>query len=188
MIHKLSYTIAIFFRNKALIDEKELDTCCYGFEIILSTLLGFALIILSGALLGDFSFGILYLLYIVPIRMCVGGYHAKTYFKCNTVFLLFFGLAFFWYRIFSIGAYQILGWVNLICVFVILVLAPLENENKVMSESKRKKYKVIDILIYIIGGILGIYFPEVFLVQVLSIVLSIVVLLLFLGKGVEKID
>ena len=68
--------------------------CAY----LISTWIGFLTIILMSIILGDILFGIIYLIYIVPIRMYVGGYHAKSYMKCNIVFLLFFTIALVCYR------------------------------------------------------------------------------------------
>lgn len=49
----------------------------YGIEIIISTIIGFSVIIISGILLSKTNLAIAYLICIVPIRMYTGGYHAK---------------------------------------------------------------------------------------------------------------
>lgn len=71
MIHTLACSITYFFEKRGLLEEKNKDICCYGLEIIISTICGMMSILLLAFLLGNFTFGMWYLLYIVPIRTCV---------------------------------------------------------------------------------------------------------------------
>lgn len=185
MIHNLSNNITTFFVNNFLIKKDEADICCYGMEIIISTLVGFGSILVTSVLFGNILFGMLYLFFIVPIRMCVGGYHAKSYLKCNIVFVLFFVLAFWFYSTLDERGYIILGLINLLSVILILCIAPLENKNKKLTERMKKRYKRIDAFIYILGGACGIYFDNLNWINIMTIVLNIIMLLLMVGKGVE---
>lgn len=74
MIHNLSNNITTFFVKKQLIKNSDSIVFCYGMELLISTWIGFLTIILMSIILGDILFGIIYLIYIVPIRMYVGGY------------------------------------------------------------------------------------------------------------------
>lgn len=157
MIHNLSNNITTFFIKKMIITNKEKDICCYGMEVILSTIIGFGVILVLSCILGKLSFGIFYLIYIVPIRMSVGGYHAKSYFKCNIIFAIFFVLAFLLCENQTVQGFKVLAYINLVSVFFIMRYAPLENENKKLSDSKKNIYKHVNILIYTIGGMAGVY-------------------------------
>lgn len=86
MISQIAEAISAFFYSMDVIDEEEKGKSRYGIEIIISTIIGFSVIIISGILLSKTNLAIAYLICIVPIRMYTGGYHAKTYFKCNVVF------------------------------------------------------------------------------------------------------
>lgn len=154
-------------------------------EVILSTIIGFGVILVLSCILGKLSFGIFYLIYIVPIRMSVGGYHAKSYFKCNIIFAIFFVLAFLLCENQTVQGFKVLAYINLVSVFFIMRYAPLENENKKLSDSKKNIYKHVNILIYTIGGMAGVYFKNIYGINVLTIVLNVVTVLLILGKGVE---
>ena len=98
MIAQIAETVSAFFYSMDVIDEEEKGKSRYGIEIIISTIIGFSVIIISGILLSKTNLAIAYLICIVPIRMYTGGYHAKTYFKCNIVFWLLFLLNIFMFQ------------------------------------------------------------------------------------------
>lgn len=185
MIHNLSNDITTFFMKKQLLDDNDNIVFCYGMELLISTVIGVLLILLASSIAGDILWGIVYLIYIVPIRMYVGGYHAKNYWSCNTIFLLFFIIAFTIYKNIGENEYQILSYINLASVLVIFKWAPLENKNKIIKKIKKKKYRNIDMFIYVIGGLLGICLRNMYWINILTIVLINVTILLFMGKGVE---
>lgn len=119
--------------------------------------------------------------------MCVGGYHANTYVKCNVVFITFFvcALVLFQSINFASGAYNILGWINLLSCIVVFFLAPLENKNKKLDLFKKRIYRFISTTIYFIVGVLGITLRSFYIINILSIVLMITTALLVIGKGVD---
>lgn len=57
MIHTLACSITYFFEKRGLLEEKNKDICCYGLEIIISTICGMMSILLLAFLLGNFTFG-----------------------------------------------------------------------------------------------------------------------------------
>lgn len=185
MIHSLSKNITTFFMSRDLIENKEKEVVQYGAEIIISTLIGFGVILGGGVCLGDFQFAIVYLFFIVPIRMCVGGYHAKTYFSCNFIFLLFFLAGILLnIKLGNIG-YNVISIINLCSSILIFYTAPFENKNKRISEEKNKVFKRIDVGIYLFSGISGLITVNLYLIDVLNIVLLNVTILLIMAKGVD---
>lgn len=185
MIHNLSKNITAFFMKRQLIESDDSIVFCYGMELFISTFIGFSMIILASIIEGDILWGIIYLIYIVPIRMYVGGYHAKSYWKCNIVFLFFFIIAFTLYKNIGINEYQILSYINLASILVIFKWAPLENKNKTLKKVKKRKYRNIDMLVYAFGGLIGIFLGNIYWINILTIVLVNVTILLLMGKGVE---
>lgn len=185
MIHNLSKNITTFFKKKLLIKNEEIEIFCYGMEIIISTIIGFSFILIVSGVLGDIIFGVYYLIFIVPIRMCVGGYHAKSYFRCNLLFTAFFVAALISYQNMFLYALKILGIINLFSIILIIRWAPLENKNKVISIKNKFKNKCISSFVYLVGSIIGILWSEIYWVEILTIVLNVVTVLLIMGKGVE---
>ena len=52
MIAKIAETVSAFFYSMDVIDEEEKGKSRFGIEIIISTIIGFSVIIISGILLG----------------------------------------------------------------------------------------------------------------------------------------
>lgn len=67
MISQIAEAISAFFYSMDVIDEEEKGKSRYGIEIIISTIIGFSVIIISGILLSKTNLAIAYLICIVPI-------------------------------------------------------------------------------------------------------------------------
>ncbi len=185
MIHSLSKNITAFFMLRDLIENDEKEVVQYGAEIIISTLIGFGIILGVGGCFRDIKFAVAYLFFIVPIRMCVGGFHAKTYFSCNVIFLLVFLVGFSLNIKLGSTGYKIISAINLCSSILIFYTAPFENRHKRISEKKKKVFKIVDLAIYVFSGISGVITTNIYLIYVLNIVLLNVTILLIMGKGVN---
>ena len=148
MVAKMAERMAVFFSKKEAYDYKEIKSYKYGFELLISTAMNFAGIILisyfTDTLLGAF----LFLLAFIPIRLTAGGYHAKHHWSC----ILGFNFIYFISTMFikSINKDYITN-VALLSVILsslmIIIFSPVESENKLLSEKKWKKQRDISILI-----------------------------------------
>lgn len=159
MIAQIADTVSAFFYSMDVIDEEEKGKSRYGIEIIISTIIGFSVIIILGILLSKTNLAIEYLICIVPIRMYTGGYHAKTYFKCNVVFGLLFLLNILMFQYIVENELEIqLCITTLLSFYIIERFAPVENENKELTSRQKKKYKKISIVLFIIYYFISILF------------------------------
>lgn len=162
MIHKISSKITSMF----LSDNREYpqEVYRYGMEIILSSLTGCLSVILISALLGDVLEGIIYIAALSLIRLFAGGYHADTYLKCNIITISTFCISLLIHKfyIYNYIAYNpIILAVSATFVLVMLILyAPVENENKPIPDSDRPRLKTISIAIatLIFGIVLIVYY------------------------------
>lgn len=149
MVTQTAETISTFFNEKKLISPKEQQKCRYGLEIIISTILGFSAIILTGGIVGKWEVAIAYLMCIVPIRMYTGGYHASTYLRCNTVFTIIFVINLVLYQVVILHGWEnILWWITAFSVLPIMKYVPIENKNKKMTIEKRIKCRKISLVLY----------------------------------------
>ena len=159
MIAQIAETVSAFFYSMDVIDEEEKGKSRYGIEIIISTIIGFSVIIILGILLSKTNLAIEYLICIVPIRMYTRGYHAKTYFKCNVVFGLLFLLNILMFQYIVENELEIqLCITTLLSFYIIERFAPVENENKELTSRQKKKYKKISIVLFIIYYFISILF------------------------------
>ena len=51
MISKLSKKIALFLHREQIVDEEKTPVCAYGIELIISTIIGFMLVIIIGLIM-----------------------------------------------------------------------------------------------------------------------------------------
>jgi len=185
MIHKISSKIT----SMLLSDNREYpqEVYTYGIEIILSSLLGCALVIVISALMGDILEGIIYIGVLSLIRVFAGGYHAETYLKCNIITVSSFCIALIVHE-FCVE-HSIVNPVIVIAsaafVFTVLtVCSPVDNKNKPVEENDRHRLKIISItiasFIYLVALVaycfFGLHQPLIsisaLLVEAISIVMS----------------
>ncbi len=90
MIIEISRVIVRFMSSNADINNDMIEVYRYGVEIKTSLIFNILLILLSGLIIDDFMCSIVFLMSFIPIRSYCGGYHARTYFRCNLVFAIAF--------------------------------------------------------------------------------------------------
>ena len=141
MIVKLSEMLLKFVLKNIRIEKEMIDIYRYGIELLVSTLINLALITIIGILINDIACSLVFLLGFIPIRSFCGGYHAKSYLKCNIVFSLSFVICCLCSNL-------------MIFAFTKNYLLIIEIANKKVSSNEAKKYKKISIIIFIcISGI-----------------------------------
>lgn len=104
-----------------------------------------------------------FMIFAVSRQIC-GGYHAKTYFKCNTLFAFTTFTVLLAYKFVPIELIEYLHY--LIIVFwnlSVFIFAPVKNENKPISEEKKHKFKMIG--------------------RVMSIIITIITQLMYIKKS-----
>jgi len=76
----------------------------------------------------------------IPLRTYAGGYHAKTQLRCYVFSILMLSAAF--------GGIKLVHWTDrgyfiiILCsVIIIILLAPLESENKPFNENEKAVYR-----------------------------------------------
>lgn len=95
-------------------DYQKRDIYQYALEYFLSTVIGILGIITIATLSIGPIHGILYLLFFMPIRSVVGGYHAKTYHGCFFLSMLLF--------VFGIILYKFLYMVKFSPLYLIIIM------------------------------------------------------------------
>ena len=180
----LSKTISHFLCKNNVIKEQELEIYQYGFEIIISTLLGFLITLLVGLIFQMVLLSVLYYVIFVVLRQLTGGYHADSYLKCN---LIFSGVS-----LFTLGMTKLCYFSNLYTItFHVLILAivvlsvckfaPIENPNKPMTEDELKRnhmFSIVLTLILVAASYILFYFQLEISILIAFTLLSISVLIL----------
>ncbi|MCM1508158.1 MAG: accessory gene regulator B family protein [Ruminococcus flavefaciens] len=130
-------------KNKIVEIEKR-EIYIYGLEVILlngGLLITFLIISL---LCGEMINFAAYLIFFLPVRLFSGGYHAETSERCFILSTIMFGISIAASKLvpllYTFNTGKIIGAVS---VLVILVLAPLINENNPLNEMQRKRNRII---------------------------------------------
>lgn len=160
MIEAISHKILNFIMAYSDINKDMADIYEYGVEITISSILNFALIFIASAVMGDFLSGLVFLVTFILLRSYCGGYHADTYFKCNTVFVSTYILTISISRIsISYISFNLSIWVAILLLsFVpILLYSPVKNIHKVLTESQCKRCRLISIIVYLVLSFVSLF-------------------------------
>lgn len=161
MITFLGKSISLFLCRKNIIVKEETDIYQYGFEAILSTILGFIITLLIGLAFNMVLLSVIYYGIFVSVRQLTGGYHANSYLKCNILF--------------SLVTFFVLGMTKLICIskmysllihLLLLIIAaiciwrfaPVENPNKPLTSQQKDRNHKASMIILSVSCILSSVF------------------------------
>ena len=188
MLFKTSNYLTNYFIENHIVSPQNKEIFIYGFQLILSTLSSMFTILLISAVF-NISYGIIFLLFFMPIRFCAGGFHASTYHKCfvytNGVFITML--------IFSkiVYMYNLLPYYFLLIIASILHLwinTPCKNNKNPLSDIYIRKNKILSrkILVLYFVIILLTYYLERYLF-ILEINTIFLVSILFICGDFEYI-
>lgn len=160
MIKQISQHIYNYMSKHTKAKPELKDVYIYGIEITISTALNVFLLMSAAFLFQSPLSGVCHLGFLIILRTFCGGYHAKSYFKCNCLMVIFFAVSFFGSKLlvyFNLTNFKLLSIFLMLAFLPIYAFAPVKNKHKVLSESKAKKCRILSIIIYIILSLLGLY-------------------------------
>ncbi len=162
MIAELSNCIIKSVSKSIDIDPEFYDYYKYGIEITISSIINISLILLFGLIIGSFLSAVCFLLCVIPLRQFCGGYHASTYFRCNSTFLLAFLIDYLIARMLALVniPLNILETISLISVIPIILYAPVPNVHKSKNQVRDKKCHVISVILGVVISIISLLFFE----------------------------
>lgn len=192
MIVKLSKLITGILLNQKSISEKDIDIYQYGIEITISSLLNIALIVIVSLITNSLFSGLIFLSTFILLRQFTGGYHAESYFKCNTVlvstYILVLLLSRLIYLEFRAGCI-----ILLLGVLVVIFFTPVYNAHKELSRSEYRKSKKISIILYLLFSVASIitfqfnqYYGRVFIFTLGSILMLIIIEIFLQRRGFHE--
>ncbi|PWJ09868.1 accessory gene regulator B family protein [Ruminococcus flavefaciens] len=140
MFYKTSVYIADILEQQNKFAPEDKEVYRYGIQQGLNLTLNILTTIIIGVLCGMAYPSILFLVCYVPLRSFCGGYHAKTHFRCYiySVIMITCILLVAKYTAFNIVLYEVLVLISLI---IILLLAPVEDENKKLDIVEKRLFR-----------------------------------------------
>lgn len=189
MIKFLSRQITDFLSKRDVIEEEKKDIYLYGYEIMISNILGFIITVLLGILFSSIWYSLIFYAVFVSVRQYTGGFHANSYLTCNIIFSLVISsvllvsnfLTPFWNIYFTIIAF-------VFHMAVIILFSPLDNEHKRLSSEEKKKYRKIGIIISLVWSVAAAFLSFFWskLTVTICVTLISISLLLLIGMLIEK--
>lgn len=160
MIYNLATNLATVLEKKGYLGQNDKEVIAYGLFSVLSKLIYAVVCILCGLLFDCVFQSIVFYISFLFLKKYVGGYHAKTELKCmafSTASIVLSVLAIYFCLIYSVLEVYGLIFV-LFASIVIAFLAPIEADEKPLTNDEKKKYKKYSILrillLLIVFGIL----------------------------------
>lgn len=192
MIDKLSKRITSFLIHEESISEENAEIYQYGVEITISSVLNIVLIVLVSIFTKSILSGIIFLIIFITLRQLSGGYHATTYFRCNTIFL------FTYIFVLLMSRYVVISfWANsifiLLGIIVLLLFAPVPNVHKPLTRDACKKNKRNAIIIYILFSLIELllfeaipYYSRILFFTLMSIMMLIIFEIFMQRSGLHE--
>lgn len=138
-----NYMVRVLLKNK-IIEADKIEVYQYGYEIIISTIITFLIVLISGIVLKCLPAALLYFLIFAVMRLICGGYHAQHYWSCNTLFAVVTVSVLLLFKFFPMDGIAAIHYTFLLfSILVVFVYAPVENENKSISEKRKAMFRKI---------------------------------------------
>lgn len=154
MLLNISRYLSYYLLKKEIIEDEKVDVIIYGLQLILSTISSAVTILLLSSVI-NIAYGIIFLLFFMPIRFCAGGYHAKAFNKCfiytNCSFIITILITtFIYYYILPI---YLLFPLTLAGIVYLSYKAPCKNLNNLLSDIYCKKNNFNSRIILMVYGL-----------------------------------
>lgn len=171
----LSNKITDFLYKKEVISQEQKEVYIYGFTVLFLNILDILIILALGILIERYLDTIVFLMVFGITRQYTGGYHAKTVSKCLVVYMLIYLVIMFLSSsnviLVNGTMFQIL--LCIVYIIAVIIYAPIQNDNKVISNVERKKYKIISIVSAICISTISVIVYGVFPTMAMTISLTL---------------
>lgn len=151
MIEKLVDNFIKYQSECGVIFDEEVSIYRYGYVLLLETVVNIILSIGIGLVMKDVLSVLIFLLSFIPLRSYAGGYHANRAWQCIILSNLCVFIVLVLARVInSLNCANLLLGLEVFAGIIILLLAPVNSKNKILSSNERKFYKKIVFCILIL--------------------------------------
>lgn len=189
MIEQISNRIATSFVKNDVIPEEDQPVYQYGIELLVSNFISIVLIMTCGLILGRGLEAVVFLLCFIPVRLYSGGYHAKTYFRCDMTFLfIFLGCTLVYQFFLYYPVFPVLLLTNIAAILITIKYAPIENPGKPLTDEQKKQYKIVSISIIGFLSLLSIalWILGIAISMLIELTIFIVAILMIVEKKLRR--
>jgi len=184
MIESLAEKIAKYYERQSIIKNHDTELVKYGLFQLLSHIQYLLICLCFGLICHCVLECIVFFLCFSILRMFCGGFHASTEIRCFIVSFIAIVLSIFLIRFFENHDYNlILIVLTIFALIITLLLSPVDNKNKPISITEKKKiHKVVVLIVFIYSSLIILFFKNLLLISI-SIAISLITSSLFLMLG-----
>ena len=142
MIVNLSNRLAYFFAQNKILEKEDIPIYRYGLELVLSSFINGVIALLIAILTKTFFACFLYIMAFIIMRSSGGGFHARTHWGCCSISAFALCVFVIYIKICPTSLYTLTSVISMIVTFpTLLLFAPLEHENKPLTDTERKRLR-----------------------------------------------
>lgn len=172
------------------VSEADKKVAAYGIEGVISSTIGYSLVLLVGIVFGCFSEAVIFSLVFSTLRKYVGGYHAKTFLACKCIvcvtFLVEMGLS---RLILQTESFIVGNIVGILFLLTVWKYAPVKNRNKryykEQIEYLQKAGRGLAVFVYVFSILLYFLNRKIYSIVIATVVV-VTVLMIKEVTGDEK--
>lgn len=147
MYKRLAESVATLLAANRIIDIDQQECYSYGLELFLFKSTLYIIILIISLLTNTFLISLIFTVSYLLLRQYTGGYHCKTAEACMITSVFIYVLMLLLYNT-EICTYSLLLIaLDIISYLVILINAPIENENNPLEISEMKSYRTVSIIV-----------------------------------------
>lgn len=151
MIINLAKKATSYFIINNLIEKDKAEIYLYGLEILIAECLSILSVLFLGLITDHFIDTLLFLAAFIPLRTYAGGFHSNTHLKCLAILILNVAVAILVKSFIDIKFIYFVWIIFFIPALVLIVfIAPVEHENKPLSNKNKKHNKKTSVFIFCI--------------------------------------
>lgn len=155
---KLYKKLSVYLAENQVISKNDKELYEYATKVVVHGLINIGVTILIGFFFGMLKEAIVLHFSFMIVRKFSGGLHMKSYIACMLTSSIIFLFALIVIKYLEENKLSVSFYIIVILLSIItIVLAPLENTNKNLSNKEKVVYKVICTIIIIIFTILSIF-------------------------------
>lgn len=176
MLKNIADDVAFLLVRKRIVDNEKREMYAYGMEVILLNIINLLIPFIISLIMGVLIHFIVFILVFIPLRISIGGYHAKTSGSCAVTSTLLYIASIIFPNLISMKIKNtILLILFAISMIAILIFAPIESKNNPLGSKLKKRNRQISLMLVCADSI-AMIIARIFAPQILSSIMIFVIL------------
>lgn len=190
MFRYIAEDIAFLLIKNKIVDIEKRDECVYGAEVLLLNLSNILTALIISILSKTMLHFVAFMLIFVPLRIFIGGFHAKTSESCYLITSTTYALTVLCVKLMPELYTNIPAIITLaILIIPIILFAPVEHKNNPLNTDERRRNRLISIILTAVDSLIFITLYILSIPTATSVMIFMVVdsVLMIIGLLINRI-